>query len=105
MSDNQSTSAEQLTAEELLEQFAEELHAQYLYDSYSGNYYQLRGEILRRMAAPQGGPSADGWVSVKDFIRLWDSINAKRGYGWDKNPWVWVIEFKLATAPFRVVGV
>jgi len=28
------------------------------------------------------------------FIRLWDSINAKRGYGWDENPWVWVIEFK-----------
>ena len=24
----------------------------------------------------------------------WDSINAKRGYGWDKNPWVWVIEFR-----------
>jgi hypothetical protein len=28
------------------------------------------------------------------FHRLWDSINAKRGYGWDKNPWVWVISFK-----------
>lgn len=25
---------------------------------------------------------------------LWDSINAKRGFGWDVNPWVWVIEFK-----------
>jgi hypothetical protein len=28
------------------------------------------------------------------FQMLWDSINAKRGYGWDVNPWVWVIEFK-----------
>jgi hypothetical protein len=28
------------------------------------------------------------------FSRLWDSINAPRGYGWDKNPWVWVISFK-----------
>ena len=28
------------------------------------------------------------------FKALWDSINAKRGYGWDVNPWVWVIEFK-----------
>lgn len=28
------------------------------------------------------------------YRRLWDSINAKRGYGWDKNPWVWMIEFK-----------
>ena len=29
------------------------------------------------------------------FSRLWDSINAKRGYGWSVNPWVWVIEFKM----------
>jgi hypothetical protein len=28
------------------------------------------------------------------FYELWDSINAKRGYGWDANPWIWVIEFK-----------
>jgi hypothetical protein len=24
------------------------------------------------------------------FWSLWDSINAKRGLGWDANPWVWV---------------
>jgi len=28
------------------------------------------------------------------YATLWDSINAKRGFGWDKNPWVWVLEFK-----------
>ncbi len=28
------------------------------------------------------------------FQTLWDSLNAKRGYGWDKNPYVWVIEYK-----------
>ena len=28
------------------------------------------------------------------FRSLWNSINAKRGFGWDVNPWVWVIEFK-----------
>ena len=28
------------------------------------------------------------------FKMLWDSINSKRGFGWDKNPWVWVVEFK-----------
>ena len=31
---------------------------------------------------------------------LWDQLNAKRGYGWDKNPWVWVIEFKRANDIF-----
>lgn len=26
------------------------------------------------------------------FSRLWDSLNAKRGFGWESNPWVWVYE-------------
>lgn len=28
------------------------------------------------------------------FRNLWNSINDPRGYGWNVNPWVWVIEFK-----------
>ena len=28
------------------------------------------------------------------FRTLWDSINAKRGYSWESNPWVWVVEFE-----------
>ena len=24
---------------------------------------------------------------------IWDNINAKRGYPWENNPWVWVYEF------------
>jgi hypothetical protein len=31
---------------------------------------------------------------IAAFRELWDSINAARGFGWDVNPWVWVIEFK-----------
>jgi len=27
------------------------------------------------------------------FRYLWDSLNAKRGFGWDTNPWVYVVEF------------
>jgi hypothetical protein len=41
-----------------------------------------------------GNNDADGAVGHEDFIYLWDSINAKRGYGWQTNPWVWVYEFK-----------
>lgn len=35
---------------------------------------------------------------IMNFHRLWDSINAKRGYFWDANPWVWVVEFKRVAA-------
>lgn len=31
----------------------------------------------------------------KGFTRLWDSINKKRGYSWESNPWVWVVKFKV----------
>ena len=56
--------------------------------------------------------SKDGWnkASITDyeltasfnfktgkecFKYLWDSINAKRGYSWESNPWVWKILFKM----------
>ncbi len=46
------------------------------------------------------GTDDDGWAwqdwcvnPIAAYARLWDSINAKRGYGWDTNPWVWAIEF------------
>ena len=38
---------------------------------------------------------AEGVASVDLFASLWDTINAKRGYAWDTNPWVWVVEFKV----------
>jgi len=33
------------------------------------------------------------------FSQLWDSINAKRGYGWDANPWVWAYTFEQVAFP------
>lgn len=36
-------------------------------------------------------------LNHRDYFRAkWDCINAKRGFGWDTNPWVWVVEFKRA---------
>lgn len=32
--------------------------------------------------------------AIPKFHKLWDSLNAKRGYSWKKNPWCWVISFK-----------
>lgn len=28
------------------------------------------------------------------FAEGWDAINGARGFGWDANPWVWVIEYR-----------
>jgi hypothetical protein len=32
------------------------------------------------------------------YKNLWNSINAKRGYGWNKNPWVWAYTFERISA-------
>ena len=46
----------------------------------------------------QGGMFHVGgkWCDYPDdaFRLLWDSINAKRGYSWESNCWVWVVSFK-----------
>ena len=59
-------------------------------------------EIRREDALAEGvsggcGPNYD--FALFGFKRLWDSINAKRGFGWDVNPWVWVIEFEPLDSP------
>lgn len=28
------------------------------------------------------------------FATLWNELYAEKGYGWNENPWVWVIEFE-----------
>lgn len=55
------------------------------------------GVIAEGVEAPRTGESKWGEPSeaVYEFARLWDDINAKRGYGWEANPWVWVIKFKV----------
>ena len=42
-----------------------------------------------------------GWQEppVVEFMQLWEHLNAKRGYGWDANPWVWVISFERCDKP------
>lgn len=41
-----------------------------------------------------------GWTNDPrdSFHSLWDSINAKRGFGWEKSPRVWVLEFRRLNA-------
>ena len=57
-------------------------------------------EISEEDARAEGVALPERTVTMYDgiyrehFQRLWNSINEKRGYGWEANPWVWVVEFK-----------
>ena len=59
---------------------SENFHPPGAYGYVSGVHPFPKGEIY---------PKARG-----AFHELWDSINAKRGFGWDKNPWVWTVKFQ-----------
>jgi hypothetical protein len=39
-------------------------------------------------------PRQAAWDHRQDFSRLWDALNAKRGFAWATNPWVWVVAFR-----------
>ena len=39
------------------------------------------------------GCTACNKMNAVAFKKLWDTINAKRGYPWEDNPWVFVYEF------------
>jgi len=51
-------------------------------------------DISEGDAMCEGAEAGLDVTATDRFARLWDLINAKRGYGWDANPWVWVISFK-----------
>lgn len=57
----------------------------YLLDVPGGGYKFARGE-------------QEYDTAVEAYRELWDGLNAARGFGWDTNPWVWVIEFKRASS-------
>ncbi len=39
---------------------------------------------------------SNAWPNYREaFKHLWDSLNKKRGYGFEYNPWVWIIEFEV----------
>ena len=55
-------------------------------------------EITREDAKAEGAEEAEEGSLIGprfNFMNLWDSINAKRGYGWAVNSWVWVVGFEV----------
>ena len=67
-----------------------------------GAHVERVQDISTEDAIAEGVGSWEGECSLREkqltkaqlqYAALWDSINAKRGYSWNSNPWVWVIEF------------
>ncbi len=54
-----------------------------------------QAEGCRGVAYGTGPNGSEGVLPSIQMHSLWDKINAKRGYGWDVNPWVWVVGFKM----------
>ncbi|KKK89515.1 hypothetical protein LCGC14_2732330, partial [marine sediment metagenome] len=53
----------------------------------------LRAEGIPLICYPN---NRTDWLEMAvEFAKLWDSLNAKRGLGYDFNPWVWPISFKV----------
>lgn len=58
-------------------------------------------ELTREDAIAEGieqhrdGHEWDNRTSVENYAAGWDSLNAKRGFPWESNPWVWVVDFRL----------
>lgn len=57
-------------------------------------------EITEADATAEGvGPTGGGNIMIPNpntfhFQNIWDSINKKRGFSWESNPWVWAITYK-----------
>lgn len=47
---------------------------------------------------PRHNKPPESISTVEMFAASWNGLKGKRGYGWDANPWVWVIEFNRAEA-------
>ena len=51
-------------------------------------------DAITEGVSPSICPPYDHIAHKAAFMTLWDSINKKRGYSWDSNPWCWVIGFR-----------
>jgi hypothetical protein len=55
---------------------------------------EIAWEDAKKEGIDPYGVDKDVGGYIKNFVHLWDTINEKRGFSWESNPWVWVIEFR-----------
>lgn len=55
--------------------------------------YLYRSDVQKEGCPFVNKPDQMGLDEIGWFREVWDKINAKRGFGWDANPYVWAIEF------------
>ncbi|MDE5878667.1 MAG: hypothetical protein K2G99_01355, partial [Desulfovibrio sp.] len=60
---------------------------------------EVRVERVQKITEPEAlaegiHASHTGQGPVEAFQQTWDAIYAKRGLGWEVNPWVWVVSFR-----------
>ena len=66
----------------------------------------VRVERLKDITATQA--MDEGFTDWNDFVRLWNKTikpSDRDHYGWNANPWVWVIEFERCEKPKEWVNV
>jgi len=64
---------------------------EYLLDHASENWCKYT--VIAAESQGRERPTVADYIG--GFAYMWDRLNAKRGYGWQANPWVWVIEFEV----------
>lgn len=87
----------------------EDAKAEGIYFSDYGRqcFHEGQGDISSCPAPSKYHPQLPGWMwkpttshtqclplARAAFVNLWDSLNAKRGFGWEGRPWVWVLTFR-----------
>lgn len=55
--------------------------------------YATASAVKSRDLAPLSGRDVALGTARHAFGNRWDAINAKRGFSWHSNPWVWVVSF------------
>lgn len=58
---------------------------------------EIRVEPVQEIS--EDGARAEGFTAKHEFRRTWDEIRAADGFGWDANPWVWVVSFTTPRGP------